>query len=311
MARVPAPSGQAFTSVAGAADDRTFVVAADLAVQSSCDTWLYRLRLGAGGQPAGGLGLLAPRMSGLPTSVAVSANAQTVAYSVVHCASGAAGHISGSHPIGDIGVINLATTQVKRWSFTLNEDYSSDLALSADGGLAGFSSYLDTSAPGTVQAGRVLPTGAQPGAVQQRDRVVVRSPATTSTGLDAVALSPDGHTMYACTQSGSTDTDVTQTLAAYDTATGQVTRVLRTWRAQDPSCSITADPTGGYLLLSTTARSNKAAQGKATVGSSLSSPTAKRPLGSPPVTVLTWVDLATGSFTKLPMTVPIDTGLGL
>jgi hypothetical protein len=159
----------------------------------------------------------------------VSANAQTVAYSVVHCASGATGHLSGSHPIGDIGVINLATTQVKHWSFTLNEDYTSDLSLSADGGLAGFSSYLDTSAPGTVQVGRVLPTSTQPGTVQQRDRIVVRSPATTGKGLDAVALSPDGHTMYACTQSGSSDTDVTQTLAAYDTATGQMTSVLRTW----------------------------------------------------------------------------------
>ncbi len=311
VARVSAPSGQAFTSVAGAADDRTFLVAADLGVQSSCDTWLYRLRLGAQGQPVGGLELLAPRMSGLPTSVAVSANALTVAYSVVRCASGATGHISGSHPIGDIGVINLATTQLKHWSFTLNEDYTSDLSLSADGGLAGFSSYLDTSAPGTVQVGRVLPASAQPGTVQQRDRIVVRSAATSSNGLDAVALSPDGHTMYACTQSGSSSTDVTQTLAAYDTATGQVTRVLHTWRTQDPSCGITADPTGGYLLLSTTARSKKAGHGKDTVGSAVNSPTPKRTSGGPPVTVLTWVDLATGSFTKLPISVPIGNGLGL
>src|SRR5260370_6484028 len=146
---------------------------------------------------------MAARMSGLPTSIALSADAHTIAYSVVHCANGATSKIGGSHPIGDIGMINLATTQVKQWSFSLNEDYTSDLSLSANGGLAGFSSYLDTAAVGTVQAGRVLAASSQPGTVQQRDPLVVRSPATANNRLDAVALSPDGHTLYACTQSGS------------------------------------------------------------------------------------------------------------
>jgi hypothetical protein len=309
VAQVPAPSGQAFTAVAGAADDRTFVVAADLSVQSSCDAWLYRLRLNGHGQPASGLSLVVPRMSGLPTSIALSADANTAAYSVVHCASGKIGHIGGSHPIGDIGVINLATTQVKQWSFSLNEDYTSDLSLSANGGLAGFSSYLDTAAPATVQAGRVLAASSQPGTVQQRDRIVVRSPATANNGLDAVALSPDGHTLYACTQSGSSQngTEVTQTLAAYAVATGRATSVVRTWRTRDPSCSITADPTGGYLLLSTTATSGNRAPGTISPPSSK----AKKLGGHRPVTVLEWVNLRIGSITRLPITVPLGAGLGL
>jgi hypothetical protein len=191
-------------------------------------------------------------------------------------------------------VINFAATQVKHWSFTLNEDYTSDLSLSADGGLAGFSSYLDTATPGIAQVGRALPTNALPGTVQQRDRVVVRSPATTGKGLDAVALSPDGHTMYACTHSGSSATDVMQTLAAYDIATGHETTVLHSWQTRDPSCGVTADPAGGYLLLATT-KSGNAGHRKVLPPSSRR---ARRFAGHPPVTVLAWVNLRTGSITK-------------
>ena len=304
IAHVPAPSGQAFTAVAGAADDRTFVVAADLNPQTTCDTWLYQLHLNSTGRQAG-LNLLVPRMTGLPTAVAVSANAGTVGYSVVHCASGPAGHISGSQPIGNVGVINLATKQVKQWSFTLDEDYTNDLSLSADGSLLGFSSYLDGTAANPVDVGRVLPTSAAPGLVRQRDHIVVRPEQGTYAGADAVALSTDGRAMYACTQSGSP-----ATLAAYDTTTGQLTRVLRSGHPQGLSCAVTADPSGGYLLVSGSSKSGRA--GKDTAPSSDSS--AGLPIlrsARPPTMVLSWVDLATGSFTTLPVKLPIGSGVAI
>lgn len=310
VAQVPAPRGRVFTAVAGAADDRTFVLSADLSAQSTCDTWLYQLHLNNRGQPTG-ISLLVPKMSGLPTSVAVSADAGTVAYSVVQCASGPTGHIGGSQPIGDIGVINVATKKVRQWSFTLNEDYTNDLSLSANGSLLGFSSYLDGVGASAVPVGRVLSANAQPGTVQQRDRILVQPAQTKYAGVDAVALSTDGHTMYACTHSGSSATDITELLAGYDTATGQQTRVLRTWHPQDLSCGITADPTGGFLLVSTTSGSRNAGSGRAASSRAPKARVAILHSGSHQTIALAWIDLATGSFTTLPVKLPIGSDLAL
>ena len=309
VAHVAAPAGEALTAVAGAADDRTFVVAADENPQNTCETWLYQLHLNSQGQP-GALSLLVPKMAGLPTSVAISADAATVAYSVVHCASGSTGTMSMSAPIGNIAVLNVATKQVRQWSFTLGEDNTNDLSTSADGSLVGFSSFLDGSPTANpLDVGRVLSANAQPGTVRQRDRIVVQPAQTSNSGVDAVALSADGHTMYACTHGGSSGTDVTETLGAYDSTTGQLTRTLFSWHAQDPNCRLTADPAGGFLLLTTEGAGKAPVPGihKVRSGHGL----VKIRAGAPPADGQTWIDLATGGSTTLRVKLPFDSSVAL
>jgi hypothetical protein len=277
--------------------------------QTPCGTWLYELHLNSQGQP-GSLSLLEPEMSGLPTALALSADAGMVAYSVVHCASGATGHTGASQAIGNIGVIKLATKQVTQWSFTLGEDYTSDLSLSADGSLLGFSSYLDgTAIDNPLSAGRVLPTDAQPGTVAQRGRVLVQPAQAAYAGVDGVALGTDGQTMYACTHTSSVAADIPQTLAAYDTSTGRLTKVLRTSNPQDLTCNLTANPAGGYLLLTSIGAAAKASGQPSPKPSSLAS-SGKLRTGKPAET-LSWIDLATGSIARLPVSFPFGTVLGL
>jgi hypothetical protein len=309
VGQLSAPTGQSFEAVAGAADDRTFVVAADLNPQTTCATWLYVVHLNSRGQP-GTLSPLAPRAAGLPTSIAVSADGSTVAYSIVHCASGATGHIAASQPIGTIGVLNIASGQSRQWSFSLAEDYTSDLSLSGTGGMVGFSSYLDgVPAASSTTVGRVLSADAQAGTVLQRAQVLIRPAQAAYAGVDSVALSSDGHTMYACTNGGASAADMTQTVGAYDTATGNLTRVLRTWHAQDSSCAITADPAGGHLLLAT-AGAKIAGPGRGKHSTTNQAQARLLPAGHP-YTVLRWIDLSTGNATTLPLRLPIGTSLAL
>jgi len=298
VAQVNPPSGQLFQSVAGAADDQTFVAAADLSPQNTtCAAWVYEFHLNSQGQP-GALAQLVHRSDQLPTSIAVSADGSTLGYSIVHCASGAgAGHVSASHAVGNVGVLNIASGQSREWSFSLGEDYTNDMSLSGSGSLIGFSSYLDgITATTTFPVGRLLRADAQPGTVLQRAQILVRPARAANVGVDAVALSPDGRTMYACTHSGSSAADMTQSLGAYDTATGHLTSVLRTWKPQDVSCAITVDPAGGHLLLATSSKSAVDA--------------AKTP-GGPPPGILTWIDPSTGATTTLPLRVPIGDNIGL
>jgi hypothetical protein len=116
--------------------------------------------------------------------------------------------------------------------------------------------------------------------------------------------------MYACTHSGSSVSDMTQSIDAYDTATGHLTSVLRTWHAKDLSCAITADPAGGHLLLATTGGKTI---GSATPKNSVSNGTGNRTLlhDGHPSTILTWIDLSDGAATTLPIRVPIGTGVAL
>lgn len=318
VGQVSAPAGQSFEAVAGAADDRTFVVAADLNPQTTCAAWLYMLHLNSHGQPGNLIDLA--RSRGLPTSIAISADGTTVGYSIVHCAGGATGQIAPSQPIGHIGILNVAQEEgtlagtafirSRAWSFSLAEDYTNDLSLSGNGYLIGFSSYLDgVPAADSTPVGRVLSAAAQSGTVQQRARILVRPAHTAYAGVDSVALSSDGHTMYACTHSGSSAADITQTVGVYDTATGALTGALRTWHTQDLSCSLTADPAGGHLLLATTSKAPGSARAKGYVTTNTSS--LAPPRGGHPTTVLSWIDVSTGAVTTLPLRLPVGTSLAL
>jgi hypothetical protein len=89
---------------------------------------------------------------------------------------------------------------------------------------------------------------------------------------------------------------MTQSLGAYDTATGHLASVLRTWKPKDAPCAITADPAGGHLLVAT---------------SRISAVQAAKTPGGPPSTILTWIDLSNGATTTLPLRIPIGDNLGL
>jgi hypothetical protein len=292
VAKVPAPAGQTFAKVAGAADDQTFVLAAQKPQQSSCSAWLYELHLSNQGRP-GSLSLLSSDMSGLPTSIAISADASTVAYSFVHCATGS-GTLASSTPIGDITVMKLASKQVKQWSYDLGEDYTSDLSLSADGSLLGFSSYLDAPNNGSTippSVGRVLPTSTQPGTVAQRGKVLFQLTPANGTDSGQVTLSADGRTMYAFQGAAGT-------LTAYDASSGKRIRVLTTTR--DPGYSLTASPAGGYLLLAAAPAGSRPSK----VTSSKVTPSKV----TPSKVTMSWIDLTTGAITKLPISLPASTG---
>jgi hypothetical protein len=231
------PAGRLFAVITGTGDDRTFFAATDLNPQTSCKTSFYQFTLSAAGQPSGLTRLPVPTLPGLPTALAASADGHLVAYSVTNCASGTSGQIGGGQTTGGIGLINLAAGQITRtWTYTLSEDYTSDLSMSADGSLVGYSNFISASS----RAGRVIRASAASGSDQGASRVLVRNPVTT-------ALSASGQLMYAITGARN------QMLAAYATASGQQVKVLHRWSAAGQPGPVVMDPAGGYALIPITA----------------------------------------------------------
>lgn len=293
---VAAPAGRAFSTVA-AADDRTFLVVAG-AVQNqpsahpNCRTFLYKLTLSDTGQPSP-LTLLpgtAPRDYD-PTALAVSADGRIAAFSAYRCP--AVGEtIAGSQPFGAIYLVSLATGQVTRhWSYTAGEDNPTDLSLSADGSRLVFSSFVTSK----MQVVRAIATSSPGGTVDAASRVVLREADPVS--LDAVVMSPDGQTLYACTTYGA----VSITLAAYATSDGHRTRVLRTWG--NPSgtyCPLAMDPSGRYLLVVVAAESPAPLRARRNAKGDVQVKT-----GRPVVPLAGAFSLTDGSF--IPLQLPIRT----
>ena len=243
--RVAAPSGQAFAEVAGTGGDRVFYAAASLRSQAPCHTAFYRIGLSTTGQPLAPALLTVPQITGLPTALAASADGGLLAYSVVGCAGNTSGYIPAYQAVGHIGLIDVASGSVTRqWSYTLSEDYPSDLSLSATGRLLGYSIYKNSTSysANPFQVGRVLATSARPGPDYLRSRVVVRQPGNTG-GIGSTALSTSGALIYAITRGAR------QTLAAYDTGVGRQVQLLHSWPSATILGQLRADPAGGYLLL--------------------------------------------------------------
>ena len=306
IARLPALAGQAFEMAAAAADDRTFLVTADLNPQTSCETFLYEVRLSDTGQPSG----LAPfvmlpgQPSGLyrhvtaglagvlPTAVGLSPDGSTAALSTVRCAGETPGHIGSTQVIGGIYLVSTASHRVTRqWSYTLADDYTHTLSLSADGSKLAFTMSL-----GRSDVARLLPTSAPSGPVDSASRIVLRPPpARFSSSIESAQLSPDGNTIYACTTAASGYPGFTMYLASWSVSTGRLTRQFRTWTSGGAlSCALTMDPGGRYVLVSL---------GDTPDGKLNGRPAAGKPVKFKPVTTrLIAVDVASGAFTTLPAT---------
>ena len=298
VGRLSAPAGQAFAAVAGTAGDRTFFAAADLNPQTSCQAFFYRFRLGADGRPSALTPLPVGPLPGLPTALAASATGSLAAYSVVGCAGSTPGHIGLDQPIGHIGLIDLTAGRIARqWSYTLGEDYTNDLSMSADGRLLGYSNFQNDS-----QVGRVLAASAPPGPDQRYSAVVVRQPGAT-------ALSASGRLMYAMT--GAHD----QVLAAYDTASGQLVTVLHQWPAALQPGPLVADPAGRYLLVSVTGIPGRMTlspyvKGRRCLAVMVVDQGLKCTRVSVPPTLFFGINLATGAATTLPFRESGPAGFG-
>jgi hypothetical protein len=290
--RAPAPAGQAFTAVAGTGDDRTFLLAADRNPQTSCTTFLYRVRLNDAGQPSALVPLPVSGLSGvLPTSVTLSADGRTGAFSTVRCAGEAPGRAGGTQAVGGVNLVDMTSGHVTRqWSYVLGDDYTDDLSLSADGSKLAFSMILDNS---LITGVRTLAASTPSGTVDAASQVVLHQPRAAYAGMGPAQLSPDGKTLYACSTASPAWQQVTLTLASYDSATGQQSRVLRTWPpSYDLSCALTMDPSGRYLLLMLSG----------TPGSKWVKPKPGTVHPHPVATRLIAIDLASGRFSTLPTT---------
>jgi len=303
--RVAVPSGQTFDEVAGTAGDRVFYAATELRSQGSCHTVFYRIGLSTTGKPLAPAPLTVPQMRGLPTALAASADGGLLAYSVVGCAGNTSGYIPASQAVGHIGLIDVASGSVTRqWSYTLSEDYPSDLSLSATGSMLGYSIYryaASYSAP-SFQVGRVLATRARPGPDYLRSRVIIRIPAGAQAGIGSTALSTSGALMYAITSGAR------QTLAAYDTSDGRQVQVLHSWPSATRLGGLSADPAGGHLLLPM-GHAAKPAPGtpRRCIMRIINGVKHCQPVPTYD-TVFVSIDLATGSMTTLPFTMPGSPG---
>ncbi len=219
VATLAAPARQHFELVASGGTTRSFLAATGL-TGSACHAYFYRFELSATGQPSP-LTFLRSVPGSQPTAVAAIPGDGSYAYSTVHCDT--------APPDGEIGISGQAGNRT--WAYDEADDYAFSLASTADGHTLAFS----LAAP---SADMLLNTGSTAPTVDRASRILRSVPASAT-----LAISPDGQTLYACASSGPT-----ATLAAYSTATGAQIRVLYQWRGQAPSCQISLDPTGRFLL---------------------------------------------------------------
>jgi hypothetical protein len=253
--RLAPPHGMFFPAVAAAADDRTFVVAVE-PTSGRCAAGLYRIQLDSRGRPGGlvPLGITVPGTFSTDGGLALTPDGRIAAYTTYHCGQGN----------GEIGIINLRTHQVRKWSWAIPEDQAG-LSLTADGRLLSFTDVLlarTTPPPGPIMGIPVtrpvtveLATDALPGATLERGHVVLRS-------AGAQAISSDGTKLYACTESPAARPAVpgtlgqkrnqtfTVTLRAYDARTGQPLSVLHRWPNQATDyCQLSRNASGSFLLI--------------------------------------------------------------
>jgi hypothetical protein len=122
-ARLRDTQGAIGQSVAAAANDRTFVIAANIIAASTLPgtaaILYFRLLVSADGRP-GTLTELTPGLgNGEPlTGMALSPDGTMLALSLIH-----EGFLSSTEPYGDIELVNLATGKIRTWTGRSEPDY--------------------------------------------------------------------------------------------------------------------------------------------------------------------------------------------
>ena len=224
-----APAGLEFDGVASGGTSQTFLAFANPASATApCHAYYYSFRLTAAGLPQG-LTLLRSIAGSAASAIAASPGGGTYAYSAVHCLT--------APPNGLIGISGQAGNHT--WAYNEGDDYTFSLAATA-GAKELVLSLMDQE---DNWANLLLNTGSGSPTVDAASRVVPAVPYA-----QALAISPNGATLYACVSG-----DQTGQLAAYSAATGGLIRVLYKWtvaQAADNFCQVSADATGTLLLAS-------------------------------------------------------------
>jgi hypothetical protein len=262
-ARVPLPRGMAYTGeVAATRDARTFVTALVSGItgqgtrtgpvqHAPCVTQLYEFRLSPSGRPAPPSRLIAtvPGYLSGADELSVSADGHTIAYATLS-QSCYPGRVTSEEEV--VGVVNVTTGQTRSWTIPPSNIIGgvTSVALSPDGAELAFTQLTHAGRPASstpVPEVRMLDTSAPDGPLDQYSRVVSRSG-------QAVALSPDGRSLYLCNapDSGNINTESagTATYTVRSLVTGR-SRLIGRWHDQPaPSCQAALDPSGRYLLIS-------------------------------------------------------------
>jgi hypothetical protein len=231
VATITPPAGHFFAGMAATAGDRTFVTAVE--PNSGCTSQLYWFQLNRQGRP----GPLVPLHVTVPGTysetgdLAITPDGGTIGYATYLCDAE-----------GEVGVIHLATRQVRTWS----EDFSPPnvsvspigLSLSADGRLLGFTTFAGT---------RVLQTSAPAGPLAARSQLV-------SGNVIWAALAADGDALYGCAvspyRSGGLIPSVGTLTYGLIPLTGGGSKVIASWPGvTGPQCYASLDPAGNYLLV--------------------------------------------------------------
>lgn len=237
--RLPFPA-RYFTAVA-TGNGRTFVAAE--ARPGTCQTALYRFALAADGTPTTLTRFATvPGRVSAPWDMAVPGNGRTVVYDTTGCGQ------PRPHEVlrGYLAMVNTATGQAKRWTFTEGQTTGNrflpcggDDSLSASERTIGF-------------CDRVVPTDAAPGPLAKRGRIIAHDGEFgRTTIIGGMDVAPDGKTAYFATFRVQHNKPAGQNwqLRAIDLATGR-TRLIRSFPGtQGTEAAATADPTGRYLLV--------------------------------------------------------------
>jgi hypothetical protein len=268
VARITPPHpGDTFDGIAATSDPLRFVVATGH--DYSCGADLYRLRLTADGQPAGYTPLPVPRLPEDVISLAATPDAQFLGYAGDECADQGGGQ-------GDIGLVNMGTGAISRWTAPKQEDIGS-LSVSDKGTEIAFA--VGPTKLFEAEAG-LIATDATGGTLAQSAQVIVSGTQLRPAGTvpDGAALSPDGHAMYVCGGGvgiGNTPPPATPDPLLTFTG-GTLTHTAHLSAAG--WCGLSLDPSGRYLLAQTSGGYN----------------TTSTP-------ILQLIDLATGKATTLPV----------
>ncbi len=227
---ITAPRGSVIDTAAATGNDRTFVVTVEYG--SSCSTTtLYRLRLTASGGQGSLTPLAIPKINGVVTALAASADGRTIAYATAFCDN------STDSP-GAIGVVHTATGQTRQWPWRPNPGQTAgSVSITANGRTIEYAASPNKiTGPGSGQTLpprtiRLLPADAPPGNAAQRSRAAVTmSRVAPGEIFNSAAIAPDGRTLYFCTQRNpSQPSGGAMVLRGYDIATGATSR-LHTFR---------------------------------------------------------------------------------
>ena len=179
----PGNDGRTYIGGVATRNGRTYVVA--LYRPDPCRSWLYQFGVNSRGQPTAVTPLQArPTIAGAELyDLAVSGNGQVLGYA---SASSGPGCAAQKAQPDSLGIINIATGQMKQWTAPRSNSVNG-VSLSANGSLLLYSLQLD---PSVV---RIIPASAPPGQAADRGRTVLRAPQVgRSQWISFAAISPDG-----------------------------------------------------------------------------------------------------------------------